>query len=344
MGTIFDEIRILRKEKMLHPKVLEELKNIIDRCFPDYTPIAEIQGLAGGRNDLIGFKYNTRKILFEIFATANQVSRDLRILDKTLADIKIAIIIDKEVDQRVTEKFLRENPEDNYPFIFISQILDKNKMKVAIKLKDIFSKNDKDIILEEIRKKISYKEFVKICNNEKIKILSSPIDKSEITLKNIFITFVSNKILKMSHDNGDVLNLLKWLSDDKLIEFILLKINLGFNIFIFTDLKENYCIESDIEFLDWLSLFNTEDHPYVLLSLNKVLYEIDEKIFKNTLNINREIKYTIGRSQLYEEEDGRIVTFSIPKDTKEIHLFKPLNYNNEEDVTWEKYKEMMKFN
>ena len=65
---ILNEIVKLRKNKMLHSTVFNELTIIISRYFPKYEPIVEIQGLAGGRNDLIAFKYNTRKILFEVFA------------------------------------------------------------------------------------------------------------------------------------------------------------------------------------------------------------------------------------------------------------------------------------
>jgi len=59
------------------------------------------------------FEYSGHKILFEVFATRSQVSRDLRILDKTDANKKIAVIIDKEVDHTVLDAFIKENPEDN---------------------------------------------------------------------------------------------------------------------------------------------------------------------------------------------------------------------------------------
>jgi hypothetical protein len=66
-----------------------------------------------------------KKVLFEIFDTRSQVSRDLRILDKTKADKKIAVIIEKEVDFTVFETFINENPEDKYPFIFIGKLFEE---------------------------------------------------------------------------------------------------------------------------------------------------------------------------------------------------------------------------
>jgi hypothetical protein len=344
MTDIFNGIIKLRKNKLLHSNILSELTIIINRYFPEYEPIAEIQGLAGGRNDLIAFKYNTRKILFEVFATASQVSRELRILDNTISDIKIAIIIDKEIDKKVLEKFLRENPENNYPYIFISQILDKSKIINTITiLQDIISKNDKDELFKMINKKISYKEFVNRCNEENIKILKNPIDISDATLKNIFITIVANRILEMSHDNDKVLRLIKWLNDEELIEFILFKINLGFNIFIYTDLCETFCIESDAEFLDNLRIFYELDNTYIILPLNKILYEIDDKIFKGTLKINREIRFTIGQSQIYGGEDGKTVTFSIPKNVKKIEIFKPMIFGDDKELEWKYYKKIINF-
>jgi hypothetical protein len=269
MTDILNEIIKFRKNKLLHSTVLNELTIIINRYFPKYEPIAEIQGLAGGRNDLIAFKYNTRKILFEVFATASQVSRDLRILDNTISDIKIAIIIDKEIDKKVLEKFLRENPENNYPYLFISQILNRSKIVNTINvLRDIILKNDKDEILEIINKKISYQEFVNRCKEENIKILRKPLNILDVTFKNIFITIVANKILKMSHDNDKTLKIIKWLNDDKFIEFILFKVGLGFNIFLYTDLCETFSIESDMEFLDVLRIFHELEETYIILPMS----------------------------------------------------------------------------
>jgi len=344
MIDIFYEIKNLRKKKLLHSVVLRELSKIINRYFPKYEPITEIQGLAGGRNDLIAFKYNTRKILFEVFATASQVSRDLRILDNTIADIKIAIIIDKEIDDKILEKFLRENPESNYPYLFISQILDKTKIVNTINsLHNIIFKNDKDELFDLINKKISFKEFVNKCSEEDIKILNGSVNLSDATLKNIFITIVANRLLKMTHDNDKVLKLIKWLNDDKLIEFILFKVNLGFNIFIYTDLNETFCIESDMEFLDTIRIFSELEETYIILPLNKVFYDIDDKLFKGTLKIKRKIRFTIGQSHIYEDEDGKTVTFSIPKNVKKIDIYKPMVFGDDKELEWKYYKKIMNY-
>lgn len=344
MNNFFNEVKSLRREKKLHSVLLEKLKNILVKYFPEYIPISEIQGLAGGRNDLLCFKYNRQKILFEIFATASQVSRDLRLLDKTDADIKIAIIIDKEIDNKVIDKFLRENPENNYPYFFMSMILkQENVVKFVTNLREVIYRKDIYVAYEILRKKTSYKEFVKLCKNENIKILTSHLE-SEITFKDIFITYLASKVLRITRDNEKVVKLLKWLSDDKLIEFIVFKIRIGFNVFIFSDLNETFCIESDIEFQDWLHIMNKEENPFIILSLNKIIYDINKKFYKNSLDIDENLKFTICQSQMIKEENGNIVSFSIPKNTKKIILYKPMNIgDNNVDLNWDDYKKMMEF-
>ena len=79
-----------RKAKKLHSLVEDRLIKILTKIYPDYHAIKEPQGVAGGRNDLLLFEFNGRKVLFEIFASHTLVTRDLRLLDKTKADVKIA--------------------------------------------------------------------------------------------------------------------------------------------------------------------------------------------------------------------------------------------------------------
>lgn len=93
----------LRKANRLHTAVEDALMELLKEAVPDFHPVKEPQGIAGGRNDLMLFEFSGRKVVFEIFATRTQVSRDLLILHKTKANKKIAIIIDKEVDAGVFE-------------------------------------------------------------------------------------------------------------------------------------------------------------------------------------------------------------------------------------------------
>ena len=78
-------------------------------------------------------------MLFEVFCSRSQVWRHLRILDKTDADIKVAVIVDKEVDSAVLAAFLKENPESDYPFLLISELFEEPPIMCSLKLSELVS-------------------------------------------------------------------------------------------------------------------------------------------------------------------------------------------------------------
>jgi len=336
-----EKIKQLRKEKKLHSHVIDKIKILMKSVAPDYIPVSEIQGLAGGRNDLLLFEYSSKKILFEVFASASQVSRDLRILDNTKSDIKIAVLIDTEVDDKVLKQFLRENPENNYPFIFISEILqDTQSVSCILKLKEIITKKEEVRIIRILNKKMSFKAFMKRCKTEGIDIINDDdfID-GDITFKKIFITVVASKIYKITFNQNMVMNVVKWLSEDETFKFILMKIYCGFNTILFTDLSENMGIYSDIELLDWLRIFNGMEDPYILLSMNQIFSEINEKFLKDKSTVTPELKFVVGQAQIIEQDNGCSVLISLPSKTKEIQILRPMKTTDKlanEDKTKEK--------
>ena len=149
-----------RKAQLLHGEVERRLIQLLARVLPDYHPVQEPQGLAGGRNDLMLFEFRGRKVLFEIFATKSQVSRDLRILDKTKADVKVAVIIDKEADPGVWERIHKENPEDNYPWLFISELFVDALLPVTeLKLRELVLGDEEARLRRVLRQELSRLEL-----------------------------------------------------------------------------------------------------------------------------------------------------------------------------------------
>jgi hypothetical protein len=118
----------------------------------------------------------------------------------------------------------------------------------------------------------------------------------------------------------------QWFSKDECIEFILMKIDLGFNLFLFTDFEGNIGVYSDIELLDWIQIGHELEKPYLLISLNSLFHTVLDKYFKpaEPFELNKEINFTIGHSQIYEINKGRSVSFSIPKNVTEIVLYRPM--------------------
>jgi hypothetical protein len=196
-----EKMKRLRKDKLFHSYVQAQLTELCRQWFPQLHPIKEIQGLAGGRNDLILFEFDGRKILMEIFGTASQVSRDLRILDKTRADVKIAVIIDKEVDPHVFEQLLRENPESNYPFIFASEIVDPTRAHDGrLKLYELIFRDPVRQLarLFETLSATSFRRFLTDCRREALLVYTEDdIRQGTITLQKVLVTLIIRRLAEM---------------------------------------------------------------------------------------------------------------------------------------------------
>ncbi|UCH97287.1 MAG: hypothetical protein JSV88_10660 [Candidatus Aminicenantes bacterium] len=65
--SFFSSLKKLRRNKKLHAVVEERIKNFLSKILPELHIIQEVQGLAGGRNDLICFEFNGKKIVFVFF-------------------------------------------------------------------------------------------------------------------------------------------------------------------------------------------------------------------------------------------------------------------------------------
>src|SRR2546430_11601960 len=87
-----------KKERRLHRWVQERLRELLKRLYVDSAPVPEVSGVLGGRNDLIQFLANGRRAVFELFASVSQVSQDLRLLEQSSAEVRIAILVDEQID------------------------------------------------------------------------------------------------------------------------------------------------------------------------------------------------------------------------------------------------------
>ncbi|MEW5985667.1 MAG: hypothetical protein AB1791_03440 [Chloroflexota bacterium] len=317
-----------RQARKLHAAVEDRLTKLVSKIAPDYHPIKEPVGLAGGRNDLMLFEFSGRKILFEIFATRSQVSRDLRILDKTDADVKIAIIIDKEVDASVFEAFVKESPEDNYPFLFIGELFEEPPVICTLKLRELILGDEEAKFLRMLQAKIPKEDFFSVCRKEGIEVLiRDDIQSGNITFVKVFTTLVLDKCLKYGVAKDRVKNLGQWLSNEGLMKHILRKVSAGMNVILFTDFVENFSVYGDMELADWIRATYLFPQPFVIMSLNAVISEIDEKYLKGDKKIlaGQEPQIYLGSSQVYETKRGRMVVCSLPKETNSIIVLPPMS-------------------
>lgn len=343
-----DVIREIRKAKRLHTIVENRLIEIVERILPDYHSVSELQGLAGGRNDLMLFEFSGRKVVFEIFATADQVSRDLLILHKTDASVKIAIVIDKDVDGTVLARFLKENPDTNFPFIFIGELFDGDSIECSLKIKELITGDEDAKFRRMLRSKIKREDFLEACKRDGIDIiLPQDISTGNISFSSVFVSLLLNKFVHMGMQKNALKKLLRWFSNPELIEYVLIRVDLGLNMFLYTDFDENMGIYSDQEWLDWIRIGYEFSKSYAYISLNALLYEIEDKYIRvdEAGKINRDITYTIGMSGMHKTPSGRAVRLSLPRNTTSIVVFVPLDEieSNNFDEIENKYRNMIEF-
>lgn len=125
---LITEIIELRRAKKLHARVMNELVDVLHKLFPDWVCISEIGQTAGGRNDAVLFECGGDSVCFELFATRSQVDRDLLLLHNSPAKRKIAILVDRQVDRDVADAFYRKQPQNPFPTIWVSDVLDKQRI------------------------------------------------------------------------------------------------------------------------------------------------------------------------------------------------------------------------
>lgn len=321
-------VRELRKRKELHPEIERRLAELLSRIVPDYHPVAEPVGLAGGRNDLMLFEFSGRKALFEIFGTASQVSRDLRILDKTKADRKVAVIIDKDVDGTVFDKFLKENPEDNYPFLFVGELYEDPPIDVSLKLRQLVLGDEDAKFQRMLRAKIPRESFYEGLRKEGIDvILPEDVKAQNVTFKQIFVTLILGKCRELGVREEKLKRLGRWLSHDNILKYTLTRVRFGLNMILYTDFEGNMAVYADFELVDWLRVTHQLPELYVILSLNSIIYEIEDKFLKleEADKSRRDITMTVGGSQLHNTAEGRFVLFHLPRNVRSIIIVPPAN-------------------
>ena len=333
-----EQLLALRKAKKLHTVVEDRLIKLLQVATPDLHPLKEPQGLAGGRNDLMLFEFNGRKVVFEIFATSSQVSRDLLILHKTQADVKIAVIIDQEVDSKVFTRFLRENPDDMFPFIFIGELFAERSTDCHLKLRELILGEEETKFNRMLKAKMSTSSFLNWCKQHDINVFSKEeLQNRQISYAQVFITAVISKCRSLGIRRAQLEELGQWLSQDETLSYIFLKVDIGFNMFLYTDLEGHFAAYSDMELSDWIRAGYNFSQPHILLSLNAVIYELEDNFLLSkeiSLNPERRISITIGASQVYETPTGREVTFSLPKNTKSIILLPPVQPEKSCEEYW----------
>ena len=122
MDQYKENIFTLRSAKQLHGAVEIRLASLLARAFPGSAAVPEVVGTLGGRNDLIQYFFDSRRVVFEVFCSKSQVPQDLRLLEQSEAAVKIAILIDADVDHEVSSEYFHKKP-DAFPFVWLRWVM-----------------------------------------------------------------------------------------------------------------------------------------------------------------------------------------------------------------------------
>jgi len=114
----------LKRKRRLHPIAEKRLALLLQDIYPDEYSIAEPGEIPGGRSDLAFYFGSGRYAVFEVFATISQVAQDLRHLEQSNAQARIAILTDPALDGgKIFEEYFRKRPRDPFPWVKLSDVL-----------------------------------------------------------------------------------------------------------------------------------------------------------------------------------------------------------------------------
>jgi hypothetical protein len=126
---------------------------------------------------------------------------------------------------------------------------------------------------------------------------------------------------------------------------VLTRVFAGVNLFLYTDLNETMALYSDVELVDWLRIGHNFSEAYFLLSINAVIYEIEDRVvkFRSEEPIAHNLSVWTGSSQIHETKSGRVVVSQIPLNTESIVLIKPLGNGKSSPLSNEEYSRRLRF-
>ena len=171
------------------------------------------------------------------------------------------------------------------------------------------------------------------------------IQKGSATYQKVFVTLTIGKLRHFGISASKLEKIGKWLSSDGILEYVLTRVVSGMNLFLYTDLNETMALHSDIELVDWLRIGHNFSEAYFLLSINAIIYEIEDRLLKigSQEPISHDLAVWIGSSQIHETKSGRVVVSRIPLNTESIVLVKPFGNRTEFPLSNEEYVQRVRF-
>jgi len=280
IGKYIASIQKIKKKKELHALVETRLKELLSKIYPESCPVSEVSGVLGGRNDLILFSFTGRRVVFELFFSPSQISQDLRLLELSSAEVKIAILLDDRVNPKLATEYFRKKPEA-FPYLWLKWVMcEDDEMLCLQRLRELIDENSVIVQLrpllagpagESIEK--HFKKQIKTIK-EKIGPETPPkLKKENLTGYRIASLLVIQELQKMGIPSERLRFLYAWL--EKAIPYGFEVAACGFEVYLMTDLNGRNAIWSVGDFADDLIMCGEGRTPNIVLCLNPIIDKVN---------------------------------------------------------------------
>jgi hypothetical protein len=266
-----------RARKQLHQLAQARLIELLGKLYPDASPVSEVSGVLGGRNDLIQFFFSGRRVVFELFFSVSQVPQDLRLLEQSEANVKIAVLIDREVDERLAQEYFRKKP-NAFPFLWLSDLLvDENESITLARLRELVDEESTVIKLRRVLAspagtrvegllRTRLEEIERVVTGDP----QTPSLPPGLTISQAIALRIVGDIRAMGVPAERLRSLYEWLK--RSIDYGFTLAIAGFQAFLVTDLDGQHAIWSDSDLADDLILGAGEGtKPAIVVYLNQYI-------------------------------------------------------------------------
>lgn len=274
-------IKDIKSQNRLHGLVEKRLSELLALVYPEAHSTPEVSGVLGGRNDLMQFFFNRRRVVFELFFSQSQVPQDLRLLEQCNADVRIAVLLDHDINPNLADEYFRKKP-DHFDYLWLRQVMVKDNERFCLaRLKELIDENH---VIVKLRKLLStpagshiektFREQLELVE-AKLSVTepSKKIDPQSLNGQQLASLIVVKKLHQLGVPIEKLSPLLAWLQGA--IEFAFTLVAHGFQAFLITDLKEHFAIWSDDDLADDLIL-GAEDkaEAKIVMCLNQIINDV----------------------------------------------------------------------
>jgi len=269
----------LKRLKRLHGEVEKRLSVLLAHLYPNAPAISEVSGILGGRNDLIQFFFSGRKVVFELFFSPSQVSQDLRLLEQSQAEVKIAVLLDREINSKLAAEYFRKKP-DSFPFLWLSEVLlPSHESTSYARLRELIDENAAIVRLRRVLEHPAGEQFEPIVRDLlrdfettiALRTLDTPKPaNTKMTHRQVISLIILGQVKKLGIPPKTLHYLYGWLQSN--LQEILTSVEQGFKTYLVTDLGEKHYIWNDKDLADILILnVEGQESVHIVVFLNNIV-------------------------------------------------------------------------